>query len=193
MPLSSPVEGDLEGWGSGVRLEVNKLDGKFDQTLSSGQSIRLDSVLMTGPGTVAIDFEHTFVGIGFYGGKSKGKFGFDGEVGLGSSLLGAGAVMGGLSDTLHLDSLGLYFGGAVSLQVLEPLSVFYELKVFAGSNDVEIFTAQLGAKCTPSDVLSISAGLQSWEYIVERDGIFAIPSDLRLNSEGLFFRLEFAF
>ena len=103
--------------------------------------------------------------------------------------------MAGVSDSASVDTMGIYLGGSVSYRVLDALRIFYDVNGFfgRGNDDIDIFAGQLGALWTITDHLSLSAGVQGWEYSAERHDDPGIDrSDLELRLRGPFVRLEFS-
>ncbi|HIG85709.1 MAG TPA: hypothetical protein EYQ25_01565 [Planctomycetes bacterium] len=194
--ISHPLtETDQQALHYGLRIEVDGSGGEVVETLAGGQTVLLGEVALLGPGDVDLKFDYNFVAIGFYVVKPFNRFNLEGELGFGHSSLDARASLGALSESAEFQEFGLYVGGNASYQLNWPLLLFYRLRGFQGSGDDETSTweTQLGTSWTVNETMTISAGLQAWNYLREPRSMPITPSDLDLTLNGPFLRLEFSF
>jgi hypothetical protein len=194
--ISHPLtDTDQQGWHYGLRIEVDGSGGEVIETLAGGQTVRLGEVALSGPGDVKLEFDYNFVAIGFYVVKPFDRFNLEGELGFGHSSLDARASLGASSELAEFQESGLYVGGNASYQLNWPLLLFYRLRGFQGSGDDDTSTweTQLGTSWTVNETMTISAGVQAWNYLREPRDVPITPSDLDLTLNGPFLRLEFSF
>ena len=186
---------DEEATHYGLRVEIDGGDGEVVDALLGGQTVRLKEVALTGPGDVNIEFDHNFVGFSLYGVRPLGGFKLEGEIGFGRSTLDARASLRALSESAEFQGSGFYAGGSAAYQLDWPMLLSYRLRGFRGNagGDVSTWEAQLGASWTVNQTMTISAGLQHWNYMREPSGGTPTPSDLDLTLNGPFLRLEFSF
>lgn len=197
--ISIPFEEkDPDALRVGLRVEMEKAGGDFDQSVGAGHVVELDNVPFTGPGVLSVDFEHTFVGAGLYVSKDRGRVHLEGVVGLGKSILEADALFGGMPDATQVDSFGPFLGGSISYPVFESLALYGELFFFGGissNHNISLRSFEVGTAWRVTQNLKLSLGWKDWGFSAARDQdhLFgsAEPSDLELGIDGPLLRLEF--
>lgn len=192
--VSSPVHtAEDTGVSFGLRLEFDHAGGAFTDTLSLGQTVRLDTVDLSGPGTLLMDFSHTFAGMGAYVSKPFKHFDLEGQAGIALSSLAATASLGGLEESTRFDLPGLYWGGEITYRVSDHIGLFYGLRTFLRLSGEDLSTHQqdLGLRWIWNSAWVFSGGYRYWNYLSNSPGESPSSSDLDLTLEGPFVRLEF--
>lgn len=190
--LSKPTE---DGSTYGIRLELEGMGGNITQNIPMGRTVQLDDVVLAGPGELDLDFNYQAAALGFYMSKTMGQWKLEGLAGLGHSNLHARGRLGGLTDAADLESTGLYLNGEASYPFGSSIELYYRLGgiPLVRRGESTTFQTQLGGRWKINQTLTISAGMQSWNYLRKRRGGSSGPSGMDLTLTGPFLRLGFLF
>ena len=188
-------ESTVEESTYGIRLELEGMGGNITQNIPSDRTVQLDDVVLTGPGELDLDFNYRSATLGFYMGKTMGPWKLEGLVGLAHSNLHARGRLGGLTDSADLESTALHLSGDASYRFGSSTEVYYRLggMPLVERGEATIFQTQLGGRWKINQTLTISAGMQSWNYLRKRRGGSSGPSGMDLTLSGPFLRLGFLF
>jgi hypothetical protein len=179
----------------GIRLDLEGMGGNITQNIPNDQTVRLDDVVLTGPGELDLEFKYRSAILGFYKGKTMGPWEFEGLVGLAHSNLHARGRLGGLTDSADLESTSLYLSGDASYRFGSTTKLYYRLggMPLVERGEPTIFQTQLGGRWKINQSLTISAGMQGWNYLRKRREGSSGHSGLDLTLSGPFLRLGFLF
>ncbi len=180
----------------GLRIEVEGAGGEFHQDLAVGESVQLEDMAFSGPGRVTLDFDHRFVGVGLNIVRPRPRgVNIDGAFGVAGSFLKARASDGFTSESADLDSVGPFLDGTLLVRLHPALALFLEGQLFWGVLDstdtVQTTTLRGGIAWSPLPDFTLSAGFAQWNLEAERESGSPDPSDLDLELEGPFVRVDF--
>ena len=177
----------LANEGMALELDVAHGEGDFDQRLGAGESVRLEDVTFSGPGTVRLEADLTRV----YGGArfthmEENGLGFSVHGGLSLSLLDATAQMGGVKDSTDVDSLGLALGIEPFLQLNDTWRLYGQVLFLPGIagdyEEVELTEIDLGIAMRAFEHVELVLGWRRFEYEAEATG--GVDSDLDIVLSG---------
>lgn len=180
----------------GLRIEVEGAGGEFNQDLGVGETVQLDDLAFSGPGRVTLDFDHRFVGVGLNIVRPRPRgMNIDGAFGLAGSFLNARASDGSTSESADLDSFGPFVDGTLLVRLHPAWAFFFEAQLFWGLLDstdrVQTTNLRAGVAWSPLTDFTLSAGFAQWNLEAERESGSPDPSDLDLDLEGPFVRIDF--
>jgi hypothetical protein len=188
--------GELEeavGWHHAFALELDWSGDQAEQTLDLGETVRLDDVSLSGPGTVSYDYELASLNFSVVNGMvfESGAM-FDVALGLNGTRFDLEAELGPLGDELRAKSLGPALGlqlGWLSPWRLSARARFgysAEVPLDSHTDQVERRTYELGLLLPLGRWTGLDAGWRWQDYDAESS-----DSDIELDLDGPFVRLAF--
>ena len=173
---------DAYGTMISIELEGTYFSDDADQTLTGGETLRIDDVEFNGPGIVAYTYDvNSVTGYGRYGFVLGGGFVFDGLFGLSYHNVDLAGDFAGLNDGTTIESLGMLLGGQLSY--FTPIRIEILAKAWQSSelDNVDVTNIEVGLAYHFHRRGSIELGYRWWDYTATSE---SIDSDVEIKSAG---------